>query len=417
VGGAIGAAAGAVAGGTKIQAWQMKLADFLMTKPDALARVTGWMTNYETALASGMAPDAAATWASQRTLNTFPNYAALPGLMREASKLGIMGSFIAFSHEVLRNFGWNARYAKEELASGNPAMIQRGLQRVAGIGAIAGLAGGGLASLLAAAGVAGSDDERNKLFRKWFGAPWEKDAVLAFREFDAEKVTYFNTSYLLPQTMMMELLQAMREGENPADSAGRVVNRLYEQFIGGSVHLGPLLGAAMNQKRSGAPLTYQTGVAGAAERLDEPLKTILEPGFAEKIERLTYAVRQAERNGTLYSIEQEFRRIIGLREQTKTWPKMVEGVYRNLAEENSNIRSQANREISLNRPGASKRAVDAANGQIEALRQKLADFERDALKLGVPESVIIRAKREANVGKLPNVGLQVDGKRVISLGK
>lgn len=417
VGGAIGAAAGALAGGTKIQAWQMKVADFLMSKPDALARTTGWLTNYESALASGMAPDAAATWATTRTLNTFPNYAALPGLMREASKLGIMGSFIAFQHEVYRNFGWNVRYATEELSSGNAAMMQRGLQRLAGIGAIAAMAGGGLAALLAATGAAGGDDERNKLFRKWFGAPWEKDAVLAFREFDGEKVSYFNTSYLLPQTTMMELMQAMREGENPADAAGRVVNRLYEQFIGGSVHLGPLLSATMNQKRSGAKLTYQTGVAGAAERLDEPLKTILEPGFAEKIERLTYAVREAERNGTKYSIEQEFRRIIGLRETTKTWPKMVEGVYRSLADENANIRAQANREVSLNRPGASKRAVDAANAQIDTLRQKVADFERDAVKLGVPEQVIIRAKREASVGKLPSVGLQADGKRVISLGR
>jgi hypothetical protein len=183
------------------------------------------------------------------------------------------------------------------------------------------------------------------------------------------------------------------------------------------VHLGPLINAAANKRRTGAPLTYQTGAAGALERLDEPLKTILEPGFAEKIERLTYAMREAERNGTKYSVEQEFRRIIGLRETTKTWPKMVEGVYRNLGEENLNIRAQANREISLNRPGASQRAVDAANGQIKALRQKLGDFERDAIKLGIPESVIVRAKREASVGKLPSVGLQVDGKRVISLGK
>jgi hypothetical protein len=417
VGGAVGAAAGAVAGGTKIQAWQMKLADFLMTKPDALARVTGWMTNYEAALASGMAPDAAATSASQRTLNTFPNYAALPGVLKEGSRLGILGSFIAFQYEVFRNFGWNVLYAAEELGSGNPALMQRGLQRVAGIGAISAMAGGGLAALLAATGAAGGDDERNKLFRKWFGAPWEKDAVLAFREFDAEKVSYFNTSYLLPQTTITELLQAMREGENPADSASRVADRLYEQFVGSSVHLGPLINAAANKKRTGAPLTYQTGAAGALERLDEPLKTILEPGFAEKIERLTYAMREAERNGTKYSVEQEFRRIIGLRETTKTWPKMVEGVYRNLGEENLNIRAQANREISLNRPGASQRAVDAANGQIEALRQKLGDFERDAIKLGIPESVIVRAKREASVGKLPSVGLQVDGKRVISLGK
>lgn len=417
VGGAIGAAAGALAGGTKIQAWQMKLADFLMTKPDALARVTGWMTNYETGLASGMAPDAAATWASQRTLNTFPNYAALPGVMREASKLGIMGSFIAFQYEVYRNFGWNVRYAAEELSSGNPALIGRGLQRVAGIGAVASLAGGGLAAMLAATGVAGGDDERNKLFRKWFGAPWEKDAVLAFREFDAEKVSYFNTSYILPQTTMAELMQAMREGENPSDAASRVVDRLYEQFVGSSVHLGPLLGAAMNQKRSGAPITYRGGAAGVADRLDEPLKTILEPGFAEKIERLTYALRQAERNGTLYSIDQEFRRVIGLREQTKTWPKMVESVYRELAKENTNLRMQANKEVSLNRPGASKRAVDAANAGLDALRQKVADFERDALKLGVPDYVLGRAKREASVGKIPRVGLQADGKRVISLGQ
>jgi len=417
VGGAIGAAAGALAGGTKIQAWQMKLADFLMTKPDALARVTGWMTNYETGLASGMAPDAAATWASARTLNTFPNYAALPGVMREASKLGIMGSFIAFQYEVYRNFGWNVRYAAEELSSGNPALIGRGLQRVAGIGAVASLAGGGLAAMLAATGVAGSDDERNKLFRKWFGAPWEKDAVLAFREFDAEKVSYFNTSYILPQTTMAELMQALREGENPSDAARRVVDRLYEQFVGGSVHLGPLLGAAMNQKRSGAPITYRDGAAGVADRLDEPLKTILEPGFAEKIERLTYALRQAERNGTLYSIDQEFRRVIGLREQTKTWPKMVESVYRELAKENTNLRMQANKEVSLNRPGASKRAVEAANAGLDALRQKVADFERDALKLGVPDYVLGRAKREASVGKIPRVGLQADGKRVISLGQ
>jgi len=417
VGGAIGAAAGAVAGGTKIQNWQQKVADFLMTKPDALARVTGWMTNYESALAAGMAPDVAATWANERTLNTFPNYAALPGLMREASKLGIMGSFIAFQHEVYRNFGWNVRYATQELTSGNPALMQRGLQRLAGIGSIAAMAGGGLAALLAATGVAGTDDERNKLFRQWFGAPWEKDAVLAFREFDDEKVSYFNTSYLLPQTTIAELLQAAREGKTPEEVAGRVVDRLYEQFVGSSVHLGPLLNAAMNQKRSGAPLTYQQGVAGMAERADEPLKTILEPGFAEKIERLTYAVRQAERNGTLYSIEQEFRRLIGLREQTKTWPRLVEGVYRDLAQQNMAIRMQANRELSLNRPGAAARAIDTANQQLDALRQKVQDFQRDAQKLGVPEHLLSKVKREVSVGQIPRVILSPDKKRVVSVGR
>ena len=84
--------------------------------------VTGWLTNYETALAAGMQPDAAAKWASERTLNTFPNYNALPAVLREFSKLGLVGSFIAFTHEVYRNTYWNIRYALREIGSGNQAL-------------------------------------------------------------------------------------------------------------------------------------------------------------------------------------------------------------------------------------------------------------------------------------------------------
>ena len=417
VGGVLGAAGGYAVGGLRIQGWQQRAANVLMTGPDALARTTGWLTNYEAGLTAGMAPDAASDWATKRTLNTYPNYAALLGLMREGSRLGILGTFIAFQHEVYRNFGWNVRYAAEELRSGNPALVQRGAQRLAGIVAIGALAGGGLAAILALTGAAGGDDERNKLFRKWYGAPWEKDAVLSFKDFNDKGVTYFNTSYLLPQMTMMELLQAAREGATPAEGAARVMDRLYEQFIGGSVHLGPLLAAATNTNRAGRPLTYQKGVAGALERADYPLETIMEPGFAAKVEKIVYALRGAEKNGKAYSVEQEFKRVIGLREQTKTWPEMALGAYRDLAEENANIRMQANKEISLNRPGASARAVTEANAQLAALRAKVAEFETDSVKLGVPMPVLMFAKREANMSIIRDVALQVDGKRVRSLGR
>ena len=417
VGAVAGAAVGFAKGGLKIQSWQQKVANIMMTGPDALARTTGWLTNYEAGLAAGMVPDAAADWATKRTLNTYPNYAALPGLMREGSRLGLLGSFIAFQHEVYRNFGWNVRYAAEELRSGNPALVQRGAQRLAGIGAIGALAGGGLAALLALTGAAGGDDERNKLFRKWYGAPWEKDAVLSFKDFNDKGVTYFNTSYLLPQMTMVELLQAAREGKTPEEGAARVMDRLYEQFVGGSVHLGPLVAAASNTNRAGRPLTYQKGVAGALERADYALETIMEPGFAAKVEKIVYAMRGAEKNGKSYSVEQEFRRVIGLREQTRTWPELALGAYRNMAQENANIRAQANKEISLNRPGASARAVTAANQQLAELRAKVAEFETDSVKLGVPMPALMSAKREANLSLIRDVGLQIDGARVRSLGR
>jgi hypothetical protein len=416
VGGVVGSVAGALIGAQNIQRAQQTVADYVMTGPDALARTAGFLTNYETALASGMTPDAAMEWATTRTLNTFPNYAALPGMMRELSRLGLLGSFIAFQYEVYRNTIWNARHMLEEVSSGNPAMVQRGLQRLAGLGAVGALAGGGLAALLSGSGAAGEDDEeRAKMFAKWFAAPWEKDAVLAFSKFDDDGVSYINTSYLLPQNTMMELVTAARNGEDPAEAASRVAGRLYEQFVGSSVHLGPILAAAMNQNRAGTPLTYRTGLAGLGDRLDQPLETILEPGFSQKLERLVYALRGAEKKGRKYSVEEETKRLLGVRQVTRKWDELATNAYRKLSKEYADVRSQANRELGLNRPGAKVRAIDDANAKIAKLRADLAQYEKDATKLGVPVPTLTRAKREASVNLFRDVGLGHDG-RVVSLG-
>jgi hypothetical protein len=416
-GGVAGAAAGAVIGAERIQDWQQKVAGWVMTGPDALMRTTGFLTNYETGLAAGMKPDKAMEWAATRTLNTYPNYNALPGLLREGSRLGLLGSFIAFQYEVYRNFGWNVAYAWQEIGSGNPAMMQRGLQRLTGVGAIAGMMSGGLAWLLGATGAAAADDERSRKFRKWYGAPWEKDAVLAFKRFDQEGVNYFNTSYLLPQQTMNELLQAAREGKNPADSAGRVIDRLlFEQFLQKSVHLGPIMAAVMNQNRAGTPLTYKTGVEGALERADEPLQTIMEPGLVAKIEKLTYALRDAEKNGRKFSVEEEAKRLMGIRQETRTWDHLTLNVYRTFAKRNSDIRSQANREIRENLPGATDKAIATANEELAKLRDDVRQFELDVGTLGVPGQIVRWAKREASVGTIADVALGPDRKRVVSLG-
>jgi hypothetical protein len=412
VGGVAGGIGGAIAGAQRLQNWQQTVADYVMTGPDALARVTGWLTNYETALAAGQNGDQAAASATTKTLNTFPNYNKLPALLRQLSRLGFTGSFIAFQWEVYRNFGWNVKYAVEELGSGNAAIQARGMRRLAGIGSVAALAGGGLAALLSAAGAAGDDDERNKIWRQWFAAPWEKDAVLAFDKYDKDGVSYYNTSYLLPQMTMMELIQGASEGRDPADSASRVVNRLSEQFINGSVHLQPLLSAFANQDRFGRKITNAEGMEGAAARADEAVQVILEPGFADKITRLTYALRGAEKNERKFSVEEEMKRLAGIRQVSRTWEELVKRRYSQFTYAYKGVRDDANKILGENLPGAPVRAVKMVNDKVIELQQQMADYERDLRRLGVPEATIKAAKKDSSLQRLNPVRVRADGRRV-----
>ena len=413
IGGAAGAVGGAVVGAKQLQEWQIKLTNYVMTGPDALARVTGFLTNYETALAAGMNTDQAAQWASDRTLNTFPNYSALPAPLRQLSRLGFTGSFIAFQWEVYRNYGWNLKYAFDELRSNSAAIQARGLRRLGGVSTIAALAGGGLAALIGlVSGGSGTDDERNKKWRKWFAAPWEKDAVLAFDKFDENGVSYYNTSYLLPQVTMMELIQAAADGKDPAESATRVVDRLSEQFVNGSVHLQPLVSAWMNQDRTGRKLTNREGVEGAMIRADNAMQTILEPGFAAKIERITYALREAEKNGRSYSVEEEMKRLAGVRQVTRTWEELVKRRYSQFTSDYMAERDEANKTLGENLPGAAVRAVDRVNDRVETLTKELQEYELDLRLMGIPETTIARAKKDSNLQHLNPVRVRADGKRV-----
>ena len=417
VGGAIGGVGGALAGTQNLQKWRQKVAEWTMTKPDNLFRVTGWLTNYETALASGMQPDPAAQWASERTLNTYPNYNALPAVLREFSKLGLVGSFIAFQHEVYRNTYWNIRYAVREVGSGNAAMQARGLQRLAGLTSIAALTfGGGLAAALSMTGAAGADDERNRLFRKWFGAPWEKDAVLAFDQFSPTSVSYFNTSYLLPQITLQELAQAASEGADEGKTVQRVMGRLWEQFAGTSVHLGPIMAAMMNMDRTGRKITNRPGVVGALERVDSALTTIAEPGFAEKMTRIAYALRpgQPERRGRKFSVEQELLRFIGVRGTERTWDTLVKGRYSRFGGEYQGIRDDANRMLGENLPGAQVQAIEEANARIAELDAQRVEFEAAMNKMGIDPTVIRAAKKDSAFSALNPVKVRRDGKRVES---
>jgi hypothetical protein len=423
-GGIIGGALGGIAGAKRIRTAQNAIADLALTKPDMLFRLTGFLTNYEAALGAGLAPDAAFNEASTRTLNTFPNYAAVPAFLRSLSQFGAINSFVSFMFEMHRNTAWSMRYMAQDLAAPSMAQKRRGLQRLAGAGAVGALMAGGLPaliSLLFGGGddkdKVGMDDERNNIFTRWFAAPWERDAILAFTKFDKEGVSYLNTSYLLPQQILGELAMAARNGDNPTDAAARIAVRLQTQFAGDSVNLTPLMQAYTNTDGRGRPVTVRSGIEGAWERTDHALKVIAEPGFVEKVNKLIYAYRDAERRGRTFSVEQEFRRVIGLRETTRTWSDLTLGRYKEFDSQIGRIREGANRTLGENLPGAKATALERANRELAEIRTEMQRFEKEAVKLGVPFGILQRAKKDVGLSNIRNVMVDpIKRNRVKSIG-
>jgi hypothetical protein len=396
VGGAVGAVGGATMGNAKIRDLQARLADIVMTAPDTVARLTGFLGNLETAHAAGLKGDAAHTYAVERTRNTFPDYSKLPAILRTLSKYGFAGSFVAFQWEVYRNTYHNLRYAKQDLLSANPAMQVRGAKRLIGASMIGYLAAGGMQALFQ--GAAGTDDDRNRKWRKWFAAPWEKNAILAFTSYNPESVTYFNTSYLLPQTTIAELAVAASTGDDPAEVAGNLVNHSLEQFFGASVHLKPLMEAMMNQDRAGRDITHRDGsFGGVADKLEHVAKATLEPGWTQKVERLIYAYRDAERRGRKFSFEEEFARFVGIRSFTRTWPDMVKRRFDTFTRDYAAVRNEANETLAQNLPGAKSKAITTASAKIQELSRLLAEYEADLPRLGVPKSIIETARKDSTV--------------------
>lgn len=187
--------------------------------------------------------------------------------------------------------------------------------------------------------------------------------------------------------------------------------------MGSSVHLGPIISAVTNTDRMGRPLTYEKGAQGIVERIDAAAQTVLEPGWAAKMERLEYAMREAERKGRLFSVEEEIKRLVGVREFTRSWHDMVKAKYNDFATQNSDIRAAANRELGVNLPGAKGTALTRANAAIAKLDAELKEYEADLKTLGVPDSIARAARKESSIPRvLHKVELDTDGRRVKSIG-
>lgn len=313
-GAAVGAALGGWAGMKNISKPHRALMEALVSTPDLFAKLTAYLNNRDAYLRSGLSAEDAHAKAVEVTRNTMPDYSKVPAFLRELSRLGIIGSFIAFRAESYRNLYWNARYAAQELRSGNPALRLRGAQRLMGIALSQSLAAGKIAGIFGLLGyLSDADDEEDKAYRRALARKWDANAQLVYDKLDANGASYFSADYLVPQASAMQIIRAAVEGRSFAESMTAVASTIKEQAIGGNLVLQPLIEAYTNSKFEGNfPVSTKQGWEGAFDRALHVLET-MEPGYASKAKKLVRAATGMGLGRAEYTFTDEALRTLGLR--------------------------------------------------------------------------------------------------------
>jgi len=402
--GAASGVGGYLIGNERVQTVQEAIAKWTMQNPDRFGKIVEFLDNHTTLLAAGMAPDAAFKKATTKTLNTMPDYSKLPPVLRQFSRLGVVGSFIAFQWEVYRNSFHNAKYIAEELTSGNPALMEKGARRLLGMGTVYALALGGLQAIL---GNSAGDDDKDEAYRRALGKPWEKFGRLAYSRLDTEKASFYNTSYLLPQVTLTELVRAAAEGKTFAQAMEAAGGVLQKQFAETGIHADPLLALLFNIDKGGQKATTEEGWRATAERLGEVLAPMT-PGAADKFERILRAGLNQPRWDREFSIEEEMKRLLGMRQATYSHDRRIAG---RLAEFNSRKRDIGQTAAqTYGETGKAKadvwgkqqqqQAAARATERLTALKAEYDQFVTDLGTLGFKPTQIERFRKDA--GTSPN---------------
>lgn len=321
-GAALGAAAGAALGGKRLVAAQQKFATWLMSNPDNFAKTVAYLNNREAGRAAGMSTFDAHRRAVEITRDTMPDYSKLSPFFRELSRLGVLGSFIAFQHEVFRNTFHNLRYAAQELRSGNPALMLRGAQRLLGVSSVLTL--GGWATVSQMLFGSGEDDEKDQAYRRALARPWDANSPLVYSKLNEHEASFWNMGYLIPQSSIFDFARAVQSADSWQDAVANLNAAFSKQFADGGVHTNPILEAISNQRRVGGKVSYaESPLRNAAERVDHILRAVFTPGYADKAERMERAALGRQRGDRVYQMSDELKRLMGIRATTLTHEQAI----------------------------------------------------------------------------------------------
>jgi hypothetical protein len=219
--------------------------------------------------------------AAEITLNTVPTYSRVPDAVKAMKYFPLLGNFVAFPSEIIRNTANTLARASTELASGNSELAKIGARRLAGAATVT----MGLPTALVATGNAltGVDQEKIDAYKRSFAAPWDKTATLIPTGSDknGNPTGFYNFSYTNPydylqrpvKALMMEVMNGNRNERSLLDTSFRATtsaaSELFSPFYEPSLGINTFLQAYNGETDTGRTIWNDTDTEG-----DKLLKSI-----------------------------------------------------------------------------------------------------------------------------------------------
>lgn len=286
---------------------------------DNTAKLIGYygeMARYRRAFPN-MSEAALKRYAADVVRATTQTYGEIPRLVKSASVVGLLPSFVNFTWEVFRNSHNIARIAsldvKRGMAEGNAHLVRAGAERMAPFVTLL-AAGAGAAEVSRRR--AGVSDSQEKALRRQVVPDWDRGSVLVWAGYDGARVTYANQSYVFPPAVAMQGVQSALKGESAEDAIMSFGHSLGEQFLTGSVLIIPVLEATVGATFSKRSIVrpQATNIEGAYDRILHVADKAYKPLVARTVDKFLMALREEKGiHGEVYTVGDRVARLLGLR--------------------------------------------------------------------------------------------------------
>ncbi|MGE3805609.1 MAG: hypothetical protein AB7K24_13115 [Gemmataceae bacterium] len=233
--------------------------------------------------------------------DTTPTYSRASALIKAWSRFPLMGSFIVFNAEIMRNTGNTFALIAKELA--DPRLRHIGAQRVAGFAAALTLLD---AAALTAMALLGSDKKNLDAARR-MAAPWDKFGTLVKWEDGEGNFTYVNLSYTDPLGQYKKAFWAFMSGDNWKESWMQAGWQTIEPFASEDVFAGKILDVLRNRKADDRRVyNPQASETEIVEKSFAHIFSALRPGTLDWVGRVLKATGGKEsETGRKYDLNTE----------------------------------------------------------------------------------------------------------------
>ena len=158
------------------------------------------------------------------TRDVVPNYARVPTIVQGLRKLPL-GNFIAYPAEIIRTTGNIVGRSIKEIASDNPELRARGIERLSGVTVMTAALPVGATKL--GISLTGSSEDQLDAYRRSFAWPWDKNSTLipVKTDKDGNVLEVINGSYTFPYDYLSRVAFGV---QNAVDNGVRSEKELNE---------------------------------------------------------------------------------------------------------------------------------------------------------------------------------------------